>query len=62
MLLKSKLRLQFVWFISIYYRYLVVIKMLIIMIEENVKCSEMGSQMVTCGVALFIQTLAVKLY
>ena len=31
------------------------------MIEENVNRSEMDSQE-TCGVALFIQTLAVKLY
>jgi len=62
MLLKSKLRFQFLWFISIYYRYLAIIKMLIIMIEENVNCSEMGSQEVTCGVASFIQKLTVKLY
>jgi len=36
--------------------------MLIIMIEENGNYSKMDSQEVTCGVALFIQTLAVKLY
>jgi hypothetical protein len=54
--------LNFFGFISIYFRYLAVIRMLIIMIEENVYYSEMDSQEVTCGVALFIQTLAVKLY
>ena len=62
MLPKSKFRLQFLWFMSIYYRYLGVIKMLIFMIEENVNDSEMDSHEVTCGVALFIETLAVKLY
>ena len=35
--------------------------MLIITTEENVSFSEMDSLEVTCGVALFIQTLAVKL-